>query len=156
MGPRADPPFPYPPPYDHNLALAQASFATRKLGVKTLESPFSKHRYPRYDTSMAPSSLEPSTCNHRLGQTLAQLATSSIGVCIPHAPPLRIPEAREVNVTWTLPKRHEHTTCLLHCTLLMSSVTIARCSRPQISVFHGLSDLNTITTHISQLRELEC
>jgi hypothetical protein len=88
MGPSADPPFPYPPPYDHNLALAQASFTTRELGVKTLDSPFSKHRYLRYDMSMAPSSLEPSTCNRRLGQTLAPLATSPIGVFIPHAPPL--------------------------------------------------------------------
>jgi hypothetical protein len=89
MGPSADPPFPYPPPNDHNLALAQAPFATRELGVKTLDSPFSKHRYPRYDTGMAPSSLAPATCNRRLGQTLAPLATSLVEVLSPRAPPLR-------------------------------------------------------------------
>ena len=55
MGPSTDPLFPYPPPNDHKLALAQAPFATRKLGVKALDSSFSKCRYPRCDTGMAPS-----------------------------------------------------------------------------------------------------
>jgi hypothetical protein len=140
MGPSADPPFPYPPPNDHNLALAQAPFATRELGVKTLDSPFSKHRYPRYDTGMAPSSLAPATCNRRLGQTLAPLATSLVEVLSPRAPPLRIPETREVNVTWTLPKRRAHATCLLRCTLLTSCVAAARRTRPRLSMFRGLSD----------------
>jgi hypothetical protein len=80
MGPSADPLFPYPPPNDHKLALAQAPFATRESGIKTLDSPFSKHRYPRYYTGMAPSSLAPATCNRRLGQTLAPLATSPVEV----------------------------------------------------------------------------
>jgi hypothetical protein len=88
MGPSADPPFPYPPPNDHNLALAQAPFATCELGVKTLDSPFSKQRYPRYDMGMAPSSLTPATCNRRLGQTLVPLTTSLVEVLIPRAPPL--------------------------------------------------------------------
>jgi hypothetical protein len=67
MGPSTDHPFPYPPPSDHNLALAQASFATRELGVKALDSSFSKHRYPRCNMGMAPSSLAPATYNRRLG-----------------------------------------------------------------------------------------
>jgi hypothetical protein len=67
MGPSIDHPFPYPPPSDHNLALAQAPFATRELGVKALDSSFSKRRYLRCDMGMAPSSLAPATCNHRLG-----------------------------------------------------------------------------------------
>ena len=120
MGPSANPPFPYPPPNGCNLALTQAPFATRELGVETLDSPFSKHQYPRYDTGMAPSSLVPATCNRRLGQTLAPLATSLVEVLSPRAPPLRTFETREVNVTWALPKRHTHATCLLHCTFLMS------------------------------------
>jgi hypothetical protein len=140
MGPSVDPPFPYPPPNDRNLALAQLPFITRELGVKTLDSPFSKHRYPRYDTGMAPSSLAPATCNHRLGQTIAPLATSLLEVLSPCGPPLRNPETREVNVTWILPKRRTHATCLLRCTLLMSCAAVARRTRPRLLAFRGLSD----------------
>jgi hypothetical protein len=92
MGPSVDPLFPYPPPNDHNLTLAQAPFATRELGIKTLDSPFSKYRYSRYYTAMAPSSIAPYTCNRRLGQTLAPLTASPIEVLSSHAPPSRIPE----------------------------------------------------------------
>jgi hypothetical protein len=75
MGPSAEPLFPYPPPNDHKLALAQVPFATCESGIKTLDSPFSKHQYPRFYTGMAPSSLAPATCNHRLGQTLCNLTS---------------------------------------------------------------------------------
>jgi hypothetical protein len=104
MGPSADPLFPYPPPNDHKLALEQVPFVTRESGIKTLDSPFSKHRYPRYYTGMAASSLAPATCNYRLGQTLAPLTTSLVEVLSSRAPPSRIPETRGVNVAWTLPK----------------------------------------------------
>jgi hypothetical protein len=140
MGPSTGPLFPYPPPNDHKLALAQAPFTTYESGIKTLDSPFSKHRYPRYYTGMAPSSLTPATCNNRLGQTLAPLATSPVEVLSSHAPPSRIPETREVNVAWTLPKRHAHATCRPCYTLLMSCVTSAHHTRPRLSAFHGLSD----------------
>jgi hypothetical protein len=140
MGPSADPLFPYPPPNDHKLALAQAPFATRESGIKTLDSPFSKHRYPRYYTGMAPSSLAPATCNRRLGQTLAPLATSPVEVLSSRAPPSRIPETREVNVAWTLPKRRAHATCQPRYTLLTSCVTAAHRTRPRLSTFRGLSD----------------
>jgi hypothetical protein len=111
MGPSVGPLFPYPPPNDHKLALAQVPFATRKLGIKTLDSPFSKHRYPRYYTGMAPSSLAPATCNRRLSQKLTPLATSLVEVLSSSTPPSRILETQEVNVAWTLPKRHAHVTC---------------------------------------------
>jgi hypothetical protein len=88
MGPSADPLFPYPPPNDQKLALAQAPFVTRELGIKTLDSPFSKHRYSRYYTGMAPSSLAPAIGNRRLGQTLTPLATSPIEALSSRAPPL--------------------------------------------------------------------
>jgi hypothetical protein len=104
MGPSANPLFPYPPPNDHKMALAQAPFTTHNLGIKTLDSDFSNHRYPRYYTGMAPSSLALATCNRRLGQTLAPLATSPVEVLSSCAPPLRIPKMREVDVAWTLPK----------------------------------------------------
>jgi hypothetical protein len=42
MGPSVDLLFPYPPPNDHKLALMQVPFATHELGIKTLDSPFSK------------------------------------------------------------------------------------------------------------------
>jgi hypothetical protein len=87
MGPSVDLLIPYPPPNNHKMALAQAPFATRESGIKTLDSPFSKHRYPRYYTGMAPSSLVPATGNHRLGQTLAPLATSPVDVLISRDPP---------------------------------------------------------------------
>jgi hypothetical protein len=92
MGTSADPLFHYPPPNDHKLALVQASFASHESGIKTLKSPFSKHRYPRCYTGMAPSSLAPATCNCRLGQTLAPLAISPIEVLSSHSPPLQIPK----------------------------------------------------------------
>jgi hypothetical protein len=140
MGPSADPLFPYPPPNDHKLALAQALFATRELGIKTLDSPFSKHRYPRYYTGMAPSSLALATCIYRLGQTLAPLATSPVEVLSSRAPPSQIPEMREVNVAWTLPKRCAHATCQPRYSLLTSCVTAAHCTRPWLSTFRGLSN----------------
>jgi hypothetical protein len=126
MGPSIDHPFPYPPPRNHNLALPQVPFAACELGVKALDSSFSKCRHPRCNMGMAPSSLAPATCNCRLGQTLVPLETSLVEVLSPCAPPLRNPETREVNITWALPKRRAHTTCLLHCTLLMSCPTATR------------------------------
>jgi hypothetical protein len=140
MGPSIDHLFPYPPPNDHKLALAQVPLATRESGIKTLDSPFSKHRYPRYCTGMAPSSLAPAIGNHRLGQTLSPFATSLVEVLSSHAPPSGIPETREFNVVWTLPKRHAHTTCQPRYTLHMSCVITAHRTRPRLSVFHGLSD----------------
>jgi hypothetical protein len=125
MGPSADHPFPYPPPSDHNLALAQAPFVARELGVKALDSSFSKCRYPRCDMGMAPSSLAPATCNRRLGQTLVPLATLLVEVLSPRAPPLLNLETLEVNVTHALPKRRGHATCLLRCTLLTSCANVA-------------------------------
>jgi hypothetical protein len=41
---------------------------------------------------------------------------------------------------WTLPKRHTHTTCLLHYTLLTSYAIASHRKRPQLSAFRGLSD----------------
>jgi hypothetical protein len=140
MGPHADPLFPYPSPNDHKLALAQAPFATRESEIKTLDSPFSTHRYPICYMGMAPSSLVPATCNRRLGKTLASLATSSVEVLSSHAPPSRIPETREVHVAWTLPKRCAHATCQPRYTLLTSYVVVARRPRPWLSAFHSLSD----------------
>jgi hypothetical protein len=43
MGPSIDPLFPYPPTNNHKMALAQAPFAIRESGIKTLDSLFSKH-----------------------------------------------------------------------------------------------------------------
>jgi hypothetical protein len=146
MGPSADPPFPYPPPNDHKLALAQAPFTTRESGIKTLDSPLSKHRYPRCYMSMDPSSLAPATCNHRLGQTLAPLATSSVEVLRSRAPPSRIPEMREVNVAWILPKRHAHSTCQPHYTLITSFVIVAHRMRPRLSAFRSLSNQGTASS----------
>jgi hypothetical protein len=140
MGPSADPLFHYPPPTDHKLALAQVPFATRELEIKTLDSPFSKHRYPRYDTGMAPSSLVPATCNRRLGQTLAPLTTSPVEVLSSRDPPSKIPEMREVNVAWTLPKRRAHATCQPHYILLMSCVATTHHTRPRLLAFHSISD----------------
>jgi hypothetical protein len=140
MGPSADPLFPYPPPNDHKLALAKAPFANRGLGIKTLNSPFSKNQYSRHYMGMAPSSLAPATCNHSLGQTLAPLKTSPVEVSSSRAPPSQIPETRGVNVEWTLPKRRVHSTCQPRHTLLMSCVTAIHRMKTRLSTFHGLSD----------------
>jgi hypothetical protein len=140
MGPSVDLLFPYPPSNDHKLALTQAPFETHESGIKTLDSPFSKHRYPRYYMGMAPSSLAPATGNRRLGQTLAPLATSPVEVLSSRAPPSRIPKTQEVNVAWTLPKRRAHATCQPCYTLLTRCVAATRHMRPQLSTFHGLSD----------------
>jgi hypothetical protein len=140
MGPSANPLFPYPPPNDHKMALAQAPLATHESGIKTLDYPFSKHRYPRYCMGMAPSSLALAIGNHRLGKTLAPFATSPIEVLSSRAPPWRIPKTREVNVAWTLPKRRAHTTCQPCYTLLTSCVAASRRTRPRLSTFRGLSD----------------
>jgi hypothetical protein len=43
MGPSVDPLFPYVPPNDHKLDLAQAPFTTRESGIETLNSLFSEH-----------------------------------------------------------------------------------------------------------------
>ena len=94
MGLSVDPLFPYPPPNDHKLALAQAPFANRESGIKTLDSPFFKILYARCYTSMVASLLVPGTCNHRLGQTLAPLATSPVEVLSSRVPPSRILEMR--------------------------------------------------------------
>jgi len=104
MGPSVDLLFPYPPSNDHKLSLTQAPFETHESGIKTLDSPFSKHQYLRCYTGMAPSLLLPTTCNCGLGQTLAPLAASPFEVLSSHAPPSRILEMREVNVAWTVPK----------------------------------------------------
>jgi hypothetical protein len=89
---------------------------------------------------MAPSSLALATYNRRLGQTLAPLATSPVEVLSSCAPPSRIPEMREVNVAWTLPKRRTHATCQPRYTLITSCVTAAHRTRPLLSTFRGLSD----------------
>ena len=140
MGPSIDHLFPYPPPNDHKLALAQVPLATRESGIKTLDSPFSKHRYPRYYMGMAPSSLVPAIGNHRLGQTLVPLTTSQVEALRSCDPPSRIPKMRDVNVVWTLPKRRAHATCQPHYTLLTSCVASTHCIRPRLSAFHDLSD----------------
>jgi hypothetical protein len=140
MGPSADPLFPYPPPNDHKLALAQAPFATRESKIKTLDSPFSKHRYSIYYTGMAPSSLVPATCNRRLGQTLAPLTTSPVEVLSSRAPSSQILEMREVNVVWTLPKQYAHATCQPRYNLIKSCVTVSHRMRPRLLAFRSLRD----------------
>jgi hypothetical protein len=50
MGPSADHPFPYPPPSENNLALAQAPFSTRELEsqgsrILFIQSPILEIRY---------------------------------------------------------------------------------------------------------------
>jgi hypothetical protein len=142
MGPSADHPFPYPPPSEYNLALAQVPFATRELGVKALDSSFSKRRYPRCDMGMAPSALARVTYNRRLGQTLALLATRDFASwsvepsCSSFANPRDARGQRYVDSA----KRRVHATYLLRCTLLTSCVAVARRKRPRLSTFRDLSD----------------
>ena len=87
--------------------LSVSTFRKSRVGESRLSTPLS----PNTDTRdvirvwLPPHQrLLHITVGQAKHQHQSQLATSRVGVLSPRSPPLRIPDTRQVNVTWTLPK----------------------------------------------------